>query len=148
MTENTNRFTSRYIDCQNEAMYPFGFGLSYHSCIYSTPVLNKENMLPGEKLSVQVEVQNISNYEGIETIQMYLHDKTGSVVRPVLELKDFRQVSLKPQEKQTITFEISEDMLCFYRQDMTWGSEAGLFEVLTGPNSRELKKTEFRLCKK
>ena len=148
MTENTNRFTSRYIDCQNEAMYPFGFGLSYHSCIYSTPVLNKKNMLPGEKLSVQVEVQNISNYEGIETIQMYLHDKTGSVVRPVLELKDFRQVSLKPQEKQTITFEISEDMLCFYRQDMTWGSEAGLFEVLTGPNSRELKKTEFRLCKK
>ena len=147
-SKNVNRFTSRYIDCPNEAMYPFGFGLSYHSCIYSAPVISQKNMMPDEELTVQVDIQNISDCEGTETVQMYLRDKVGSVVRPILELKDFRQISLKPGEKQTVIFKISEEMLRFYRQDMTWGSEAGTFEVLTGPNSHELQKSEFQLCKK
>ncbi|MBU5481468.1 beta-glucosidase BglX [Blautia sp. MSJ-19] len=147
-SKNVDRFTSRYIDCPNEAMYPFGFGLSYHSCAYSAPVISQKNMMPDEELTVQVDIQNISDCEGTETVQMYLRDKVGSVVRPILELKDFRQISLKPGEKQTVIFKISEEMLRFYRQDMTWGSEAGTFEVLTGPNSHELQKSEFQLCKK
>lgn len=142
---HSSRFTSRYLDSPNTALFPFGFGLSYHTAEYSCLRLDKKNMHSNETITVSVNVRNTGNVAGIETVQLYLRDLTGSVVRPVLELRDFQRISLQPGECKTVTFIIKEAMLRFYTKDMTFQSEPGDFEVHIGPNSSELLKETFQL---
>lgn len=139
------RFTSRYLDAPNEALFPFGYGLSYHTANYSDLYMDKHAFRAGESLEVSVDVTNTGTVEGIETVQMYIRDLTGSVVRPVLELKGFEQISIQPGECKKVTFLITEEMLRFYRKDMTFGSEPGAFEVYIGPDSRDLRSGQFEL---
>lgn len=102
-------------------------------------------MNAGQELHASVDVKNTGSIEGTETIQMYIRDLTGSVARPILELKGFQQVDFKPGESKVVTFTITEEMLRFYRRDMTFGSEPGKFEVFVGANSRDLLKDQFVL---
>lgn len=95
-------------------------------------------MHSNETITASVNVKNTGNVAGIETVQLYLRDLTGSVVRPVLELRDFQRISLHPGECKTVTFIITEAMPRFYTRDMTFQSEPGDFEVHIGPNSSEL----------
>lgn len=143
--ENNERFTSRYLDCPNEALFPFGYGLSYHSSNLKNLRLDKKMLKAGEHIQVEAEITNTGTVAGTETIQLYIRDICGSVVRPVLELKDFRQISLSPGETKIISFQITEEMLRFWRSDMSYGSEPGKFYVFIGLNSRDLLKEEFEL---
>ena len=142
---HSGRFTSRYLDCPNEPLYPFGYGLSYHKVTYSDLVLDRKEMARDEKIKVSVEVTNTSNIGGIETVQMYLRDITGSVVRPVKELRGFQKVALEAGERKKVEFEITEELLKFHTKDMTFAAEPGRFLVMIGPNSEENKSTEFVL---
>lgn len=144
-SSHSSRFTSRYLDCPNEALFPFGFGLSYHTAEYRNLTLDKQHFTPGEKILASVEVKNTGSVAGTETVQLYIRDLVGSVVRPVLELKGFQRIPLEPGECQTVTFGITEEMLRFYTRDMTFSSEPGKFELYIGPNSRELLKETFSL---
>lgn len=144
-SSHSSRFTSRYLDCPNEALFPFGFGLSYHRAEYTDLKLDRSTLTPGGKIHASVRVTNTGGRTGIETVQLYIRDLVGSVVRPVLELKDFRQITLDPGETKTVTFEITEEMLRFFAKDMSFASEPGEFEVYAGPNSRDLLKEKFIL---
>lgn len=139
------KYKSTYLDCPNDPLYPFGFGLSYSKFEYSNLRLDKNTLQAGEKLSVSIELVNTSNRDGAEIVQLYIRDKVGSVTRPVLELKDFQKIALKAGEKRTIHFTITEKDLAFLRRDMTWGAEPGEFEVFVGPNSRDLQSAPFKL---
>ena len=97
-------------------------------------------------MTASVKVTNTGDRAGLETVQLYIRDLVGSVVRPVLELKGFRQISLDPGETKTVSFEITEEMLRFYTKDMTFASEPGDFEIYIGPNSRDLLKGTFTLA--
>lgn len=142
---HTNRFTSRYVDCPTAPRYPFGYGLSYHACTYHELSLSADALGPQETLTASLEVTNTSDVAGTETVQMYLHDVVGSVVRPVRELKGFERVHLEPGETKTVSFTIDEPMLRFWRRDMTFGSEPGTFEVMVGRNSADVQKATFEL---
>lgn len=144
-SSHSSRFTSRYLDCPNEALFPFGFGLSYHRAEYTDLKLDRSTLTPGGKIHASVKVTNTGGRTGMETVQLYIRDLVGSVVRPVLELKDFRQITLDPGETKTVTFEITEEMLRFFTKDMSFASEPGEFEVYAGPNSRDLLKEKFIL---
>lgn len=144
-SSHSSRFTSRYLDSPNEALYPFGFGLSYHTAEYTDLELDSRTFSPDGKITASVKVTNTGDRAGLETVQLYLRDLVGSVVRPVLELKGFRQISLEPGETKTVSFEITEDMLRFYTKDMSYASEPGDFEIYVGPNSRDLLKETFTL---
>lgn len=139
------RFTSRYMDCPNEPLYPFGFGLGYHSAAYSAVTLSSHTLSAGGSIQASVTIKNTSSIPGTEVVQLYLRDPAASVVRPVKELKGFRRLPLKPGETQTVTFDITEEMLKFYTRTMEYKAEPGTFIVMIGPNSRDVQQAEFTL---
>jgi beta-glucosidase len=145
VSSHSNRFTSRYLDCPNDPLYVFGYGLSYHESEYSEIELSSATIRKGGTISASVEVTNKSSVDGLETVQMYIRDVTGSVVRPIKELKGFKKVMLKAGETIKITFEISEEMLRFHTKDMSFKSEAGKFILMIGKNSADVKIAEFIL---
>ena len=128
------RYVSRYLDCPNEPLFPFGYGLSYARYQYS----GFQVAVDQDGILAKVTVENISNTAGVETVQCYTHDLAGSVVRPVMELKDFRQVALAPHEKQEVTFRITREMLRFPNDRSEFVFEPGEFEVMVGHSSSEV----------
>ncbi len=141
------KFRSNYIDERNEPLFPFGFGLSYTSFEYSNLKISSDTMNPSGKLKVTVEVANTGNYDGKETVQLYIRDLVGSVTRPVRELKNFQKITLKKGEKQTVTFEITVEDLKFYNSDLQFVAEPGKFDIFVGGNSNADNKVSFELTK-
>jgi hypothetical protein len=96
-------------------------------------------------LEVSIEVTNTGVRTGDEVVQLYIRDLVGSVTRPVKELKGFQRISLKPGEKQLVTFELAAKDLSFYRLDMSFGPEPGRFIVYIGGDSQTQKQATFEL---
>lgn len=142
---HSGRFTSRYLDCPNTLLYPFGYGLGYHTARCTDLTLSADTLHPGETLTARVTVTNTSDQPGTEVVQLYLRDLVGSVVRPVQELKGFEKVRLQPGESRTVSFPIEEPMLRYYTRDMTYQSEPGEFEVMIGLHSGAVERARFRL---
>ena len=139
------RFFSKYLDIPNEPLYPFGFGLTYTSFVYSPVTLDQTALRAGETLHASVRVTNTGKRAGTETVQLYIRDVAGSVTRPIRELKGFRKVALEPGASQEIIFDITEDMLRFHDIHMNFTSEPGAFEVYIGPDSTTENKGTFIL---
>ena len=139
------KYKSSYIDCPNEPLYPFGFGLSYTTFTYSEVRLDRATLNPGEKLQATVTVTNTGNYAGAEVVQLYIRDLVGSVTRPVRELKGFQKIELKAGESREVSFLIRENELSFLRADMTVGTEPGQYEVFIGSDSRDTHAAKFDL---
>lgn len=135
------RYDSNYTDIPNDPLYPFGYGLSYTTFEYGDPVLSSSTMREGETVKVSVRVTNTGNREGKEIVQLYIRDLVGTTTRPLKELKDFRKISLAPGESQNVEFTIDSDMLKFYNYDLDFVCEPGLFDIMTGPSSANVKKT-------
>ena len=141
-----DKFLSKYMDIPNEPLYEFGYGLSYTSFAISEVRLNADVLAKDGTLTASVTVKNTGKCAGTETLQLYLRDVSASVPRPVKELKGFRKVTLSPGESREVSFEITESMLRFTREDNTFGSEPGRFLVWIADTSRTGKEgAEFRL---
>jgi beta-glucosidase len=143
--EKFSKFKSNYLDVPNEPLFPFGYGLSYTSFSYSDVSITKSQISPSETLQVKVTITNSGNYDGEETVQLYIQDLVGSVTRPVKELKGFQKISLKKGESKEVTFTITANDLKFYNKDLKYVSEPGEFNVYVGPNSRDVKEAKFTL---
>jgi beta-glucosidase len=139
------KYNSRYIDCPNDPLYPFGFGLSYTTFAYSDIKLSTTELTGKGELKATVHVTNTGNVTGEEVVQCYVRDLVGSVTRPVKELKGFEKITLKTGESKNVTFTITPDMLAFHRLDMTYGTEPGDYKLFIGGNSRDVKETGFSL---
>jgi beta-glucosidase len=139
------KFRSNYIDEQNEPLYPFGFGLSYTTFSYSNLNISSVKMGFNDVLNVSVTVANTGEFEGKETVQLYIRDLVGTVTRPIKALKGFRKILLKKGEEQIVTFQISVEDLKFYNSDLDFIAEPGFFEVFIGPNSNTENKISFEL---
>lgn len=138
--------TAQYADYLSQDIKPlfhFGYGLSYTTFKYLSPILSKSEIYTDGSATVTVVVTNTGTVAGDEIVQMYIRDVVSSVTRPVLELKGFERVSLQPGETKTVTFEITHEKLAFHNVDMKFVVEPGKFEILTGCSSREsdLQKT-------
>ena len=120
----------------NRPLYSFGYGLSYTKFQIGEPKL-KSSKFEEDILSLSVEVKNIGNVAGDEIVQLYISDKYSSVTRPVKELKEFKRVSLKPDESKVIIFELDKSAFAFYDLDMDYIIEAGEFEIHVGNSSRD-----------
>lgn len=142
------KYKSNYLDSPNDPLYPFGYGLSYTSFSYSDIKLSNTKMFEDGSISVTVEVTNTGDYDGEEVVQLYIKDKVASVTRPVKELKNFQKIFLKKGQTKQVTFTITNKDVSFYRKDMSFGSEAGAFDVYVGGNSRDVVSSEFNLITK
>lgn len=139
------RYVTRYLDCPNVSLYSFGYGLSYTPFEYGELKLDKDTMFPGEKLRIDVSVANVGNYDGEETVQLYIRDVCSKITRPEKELKGFKKVFLKKGERTDISFELSLADLEYVLADGSRESDPGLFEVFVGGNPDDVKKAEFIL---
>ena len=128
-------FTSKYLDVDFTPEYPFGFGLSYTSFEYSNLKLSSPRMAPGGQIEVAADVTNTGQRDGDEIVQVYIRAQSGSVTRPVRELKAFRRVHLKAGERQTVTFRLNGAAVGAYNEQMKWTTEPGKFQVWIAPDS-------------
>ena len=143
--DNDLNYVSAYTDLPNDPKFPFGLGLSYTSFSYSAIDINAKSFKPGDSLAASVTLTNTGRFDGKETVQLYIRDLVGSVVRPVKELKGFQQVFLKAGETKKISFMITADMLRFYNDKLEYIFEPGDFKIFIGGNSRDVKEADFSL---
>lgn len=132
-----SQYFHKYSDGPSSPLYPFGYGLSYTKYVYGDVQLSTHESLPDEPFTASIEVKNTGEREGTEIVQLYIRDVYSSVTRPVKELKDFARVTLKPGETKVVNFRITPDKLAFYNQSMTYGVEAGTFEIMIGSSSQD-----------
>lgn len=139
------KFRSNYLDVDNNALYPFGYGLSYTTFRFSDITLNRSSIGMDNELIASVTVTNTGDRAGSEVVQLYIRDLVGSVTRPVKELKGFEKIYLQPNESRTVRFTIAPEMLKFYNADLKFVAEPGDFDVMIGPDSRNVKTARFTL---
>lgn len=139
-TQKFVKFQSNYLDVRNEPLYPFGYGLSYTTFEYSDITLSSDQMKMDGTITASVTIKNTGNYDADEVVQLYIRDVVGSISRPVKELKGFQRIHLNMGESQTVTFTITPDLLNFYDYNLNDVIEPGDFDIMIGPNSRDVKK--------
>ena len=119
-------------------LFAFGHGLSYTTFSYSEAEISRTTMSENGKVTVSVNVTNTGDREGKEIVQLYIGDDECSVERPVMELKAFRKVSIKPGETVKVSFPVNADMLKFYGND-GWTLEKGSFTAYVGAASDDIR---------
>lgn len=140
------KYRSNYMDVSNDPVYPFGYGLSYTTFSYSDIHLSASNMnADNGNITASITVKNTGNYDADEIVQLYIRDMVGSITRPVQELKGFKRIHLKKGEAKTVDFVITPDLLKFYNYDLEEVCEPGDFQIMIGPNSRDVKTSTFTL---
>jgi len=145
-TSDSDRFyRSAYIDLSIYPKFPFGFGLSYTNFSYSNIELSSSTMTAGQSIRANITVTNTGNFDGEETVQLYIQDLVGSVVRPVKQLKNFEKIFLEKGQSKRLTFMVGVDDLKFYNADLKWIAEAGDFKIYIGGSSRDVKEARFAL---
>lgn len=139
-----DHYTSKYLDCPNEPLYPFGYGLSYTTFEYSEIALDKSSA-SGDKdvIRASVVIKNTGSCAGEETVQMYIGDPAASISRPVKELKGFQKLTLAAGESAIVTFDVTTEALKFYNSQLQKVWEPGDFNIFIGTNSRDTQKASF-----
>lgn len=133
-----NKFSTKYLDAPNEALFSFGHGLSYTNFVYSDFRLSSNQLSKQQSIQVEVTLTNSGKYDGAEVVQLYTLDKVRSVTPPEKELKGFQKIYLKAGESKKVSFTLSEEMLRFYNPSLQFVSEPGEFTVMVGGNSKDL----------
>lgn len=135
------KYRSRYIDEQNSALYPFGYGLTYSAVTYSptsvsaTSASAKDFNAGSASLKVTAEVRNSGGRATDEVVQLYIRQTGTSVVRPVRELKGFQRIALAPGASQKVEFTLGRDELKFWNIDMKDVVEPAQLTVWIAPDS-------------
>jgi len=130
-----SKYTSKYIDVKNSALYPFGHGLSYTNFEYENLRLSADTMALDDELQVSVDLQNMGDRTGEEVAQLYIRDLYASITQPVKELRGFEKVKLEPNQSQTVSFTVNKEDLSFYDKELQKVVEPGKFKVFVGTNS-------------
>ena len=141
--KNFAKYASNYLDVRNDALYPFGYGLSYTTFAYSDIRLSSNEMSRDGSIKATVTVSNTGSRDGDEIVQLYIHDKVASISRPVRELKGFERIHLKAGESKEVNFDITPDLLKFYDVNLKEVLEPGQFDLMIGSSSINNKTTLF-----
>lgn len=143
--DSDRNYRSAYTDLSIYPKYAFGHGLSYSNFEYSDITLSAPSFSASQRLTATVTLTNKSSRPGTETVQLYIRDITGSVVRPVKELKGFQQVLLNGGETKTISFTLTANDLRFYNDQLQYIYEPGEFKLFIGSSSDQVKEVGFEL---
>lgn len=138
------KFTSNYLDVSNFPVYPFGYGLSYTNFSYGEVKLSNRNPRGNTNIRASITVTNTGTRKGKEVVQLYIRDMVATITRPVKELKGFQKIELGPGESREVIFQITPELLKFYKptpdcNSMKYDWEPGEFQIMIGGNSAEVK---------
>jgi beta-glucosidase len=120
-----------------EPLFPFGYGLSYTTFKFDNLKVDPPQIMQAGTAKVSIDVTNTGTREGDEVPQFYIHQRVASVTQPVMQLKGFERIALKPGEKRTVTFTVTPDMLSILNIDMHRVVEPGVFDMMVGPSSEK-----------
>jgi len=152
-TNNHEKYHARYVDEQNAALFPFGYGLSYTTFSYSPLQLSTTQLSAvalnheAEALHVSTIVTNSGTRAGDEIVELYLRIRGASVALPVKQLEGFQRITLAAGDSQRIDFSVGRNELAFWNIDMKDLVEPASATVWIGPNSAEGQSAEFVIAK-
>jgi beta-glucosidase len=132
----------RYYDTfGKEVLFPFGFGLSYTTFAYSDLRITPTGVVSAnDPVTVSCRVKNTGAMEGKETVQLYIRDTTGKVLRPDKELKAFAKIDLQPGEAKEVRFQLSQDAFAYFNTSLDrWHVASGTYRILIGASSRDIR---------
>jgi beta-glucosidase len=135
-----------YLFAKKGPLFPFGWGLSYTTFRFTNLRLSAATIHPEGETTVSVDVTNTGAREGDEVAQMYIRDRVSSVTRPVMELRGFKRIHLKPGETRTVQLHLGPKELGFYNLEMDWVVESGTFDIMVGPNSVQTMSTPLQVA--
>jgi beta-glucosidase len=118
--------------------------LSYTKFSFSPVSIGNGNISAAQPALIKLTVTNTGNYDGEETVQLYIRDMVASVTQPVEELKKFQKVYLKKGESKEVSFTLTTNDLKFVNSDLKWIYEPGAFKVFVGGNSRDVVEADLR----
>jgi len=134
-----------YAFVDNSPLFPFGFGLSYTTFRFDNLRISPAKMHPGDTATVQVDVTNTGNREGDEVAELYIHQLISTVTQPVMALRGFHRVSLKPGEKTTVEFKLTPESLAIIDENMHRVVQPGMFDVMVGPSSSQTQQVQLEV---
>lgn len=127
-----------YVDMPGTPLYPFGYGLSYTQFRYSNLHIEPAEIYTGGNARVTVDVSNAGQRAGVDTVQLYVHERFALVATPVKQLRGFKRVALGPGQRKTVTFTLGPDDLKLLDRDMRWRVVPGIFDIMIGKSSAEI----------
>jgi beta-glucosidase len=131
--------TVRYHDLPIAPLFPFGFGLSYSEFRYSDLAQSAKEIGPGGRIDLSVTVENTGGVAADEVLQLYVRDPVASIARPVLELRGFKRVDLKPGARKRVIFSLTPEQFAFWSPRGQWLIEAGRIDFWIGASSTDLR---------
>jgi beta-glucosidase len=140
--------TYRYME--TEALYPFGYGLSFTRFEYGNIQVDSNRISAGESITCSITVKNMGSFASDEVVQLYLKDKEASVEVPTWQLRGIRNIHLKPGEEKTIQFTLTPRLMALIDNEGRCVLEPGAFEVYIGgsqPDERSRKLTGSHVLK-
>ena len=146
-----SRFVSRYTDVPNDALFPFGFGLTYTRFDYSNVAVSRST-LPlkeasnenGRKLvTATATVKNAGNRAATEVVQCYVRNLGASLEQPVRSLQGFARIALEPGESKQVSFDLGFPELSFYNNAGKAIIESTHYTVWIGGSSLATDHTDF-----
>jgi len=146
------KFVSRYMDEENSALFPFGWGLSYTQFTYSKPTIDHaevavRQIAQGGKpvATIGVDVKNTGNVAGSEVVQLYVRNTSASVEQPLRELKGFSRITLVSGETKHVSFSLGFDELNFYNAELKKTVEPTTYDIWVGGSSLATAGTTLKV---
>jgi len=127
----------------SKPLFPFGYGLSYTTFMYSNLMIMPKRLLPTGEVRVSVDIINVGSVTGDEVVQIYISDEVSSIKRPVKELKGFERITLLPGETKTVTFSITSKELRFLDINTNYIVGPGKFKIIVGGNQDNILLTDY-----
>ncbi len=138
-------YVTGFLDCPLTPLYTFGEGMTYTEFEYGEIKLSTETLSEGETLTASVDVKNIGERDGVETVQLYIRDPYAAVSRPLKELKGFKKVAIKKGETVNVEFSLTTEDMKFYNVEMDYVWEPGEIQVFIGKSSAVKEYKTFDL---
>ncbi len=132
-----------YVFMDSKPLFPFGYGLSYTTFMYSNLMIMPKRLLPTGEVRVSVDIINVGSVTGDEVVQIYISDEVSSITRPVKELKGFERITLLPGETKTVTFSITSKELRFLDINTNYIVGPGKFKIIVGGNQDNILLTDY-----
>ena len=121
-------------------LFPFGYGLSYTTFRYGAMTLDRATLAPDGTVTASLDVTNTGRRAGAEVVELYVHDPSPKIDKPVRELKDFAKIELAPGETKTVTFTLKPRALAYCDvPGRQWKADAGDYELQVGASSRDIR---------
>jgi beta-glucosidase len=130
--------TRGYVDMPASPLYPFGYGLSYTQFQYRNLRVSPAEIYNQGSAQVSVDVENTGHRAGVETVQLYVHQRFTPVATPIKQLRGFDRITLEPGEKKTVKFALGPEDLQLLNREMHWVVVPGPFDLMVGRSSEDI----------